>query len=149
MRREFHVRFWEGPGVQSPRATRLIILVSTPPNADGNDGGQAIAEQEKAALATALERELGLQLSAEKTLITPVTSSIRFLGHHIKVRRSAFRKRQHPTAVIPKERTTRLRRAIHAIFGRGTHRHSLENRLKTVNPVLRGWANFYRARMGR
>ena len=26
MRREFHVRFCEGPGVQSPRATRLVIL---------------------------------------------------------------------------------------------------------------------------
>ena len=25
MRREFHVRFWEGPGVRSPRATRLIV----------------------------------------------------------------------------------------------------------------------------
>ncbi len=23
MRREFHVRFWEGPGVRFPRATRL------------------------------------------------------------------------------------------------------------------------------
>jgi hypothetical protein len=26
MRRESHVRFYEGPGVQFPRATRLIIL---------------------------------------------------------------------------------------------------------------------------
>ncbi len=25
MGREFHVRFREGPGVQSPRATRLVI----------------------------------------------------------------------------------------------------------------------------
>jgi RNA-directed DNA polymerase len=25
MRREFHVRFWEGPGVRSPRATRLLV----------------------------------------------------------------------------------------------------------------------------
>jgi hypothetical protein len=24
MRRELHVRFWEGPGVRFPRATRLI-----------------------------------------------------------------------------------------------------------------------------
>ena len=26
MRRESHVRFYEGPGVQFPRATRLIVL---------------------------------------------------------------------------------------------------------------------------
>ena len=26
MRRESHVRFWEGPGVQFPRATRLVII---------------------------------------------------------------------------------------------------------------------------
>jgi RNA-directed DNA polymerase len=50
--------------------------------------------------------------------------------------------------VIPKERTTRLRRAIHAIFGGDTHRYSLENRLRAVNPVLRGWANFYRHAWG-
>jgi len=25
MRREFHVRFWEGPGVRFPRATRLVL----------------------------------------------------------------------------------------------------------------------------
>jgi RNA-directed DNA polymerase len=70
-------------------ADDFIILVSPPDDALGDEHGQQLAEQEKAALAAALERELGLQLSVEKTLITPGTSSIRFLGHHIKVRRSA------------------------------------------------------------
>jgi len=29
MRREFHVRFCEGPGVRSLRATRLVVLCKT------------------------------------------------------------------------------------------------------------------------
>ncbi len=28
MRREFHVRFYEGPGVQFPRATRRVIALA-------------------------------------------------------------------------------------------------------------------------
>jgi len=34
MRREFHVRFCEGPGVQSPRATRLAVLFSSKQDAE-------------------------------------------------------------------------------------------------------------------
>jgi hypothetical protein len=37
-------------------------------------------------LANELERKLGLALSEEKTLVTPVASTMRFLGHHIRVR---------------------------------------------------------------
>jgi len=129
-------------------ADDFIILVNPPARAQGDERARQVADKEKAGLAAALERELGLKLSPEKTLITPVTSSIRFLGHSIKVRRSAYRGRLHSTAVIPKERTTRLRRAIHVIFGSNTRQASLVDRLKVVNPVLRGWANFYRHAWG-
>ena len=58
------------------------------------------------------------------------------------------RRRLVPRLVIPKERTTRLRRTISGIFDRATLNETLESRLKLVNPVLRGWRNFYRHAWG-
>ena len=65
-------------------ADDFIVLVST---ANGNpELCRAAAEQEKSALGEMLLAELGLSLSPEKTLVTPVTSAMRFLGHHLRVR---------------------------------------------------------------
>jgi Caspase domain len=76
-----------------------------------------------------LLENLGLSLSTRKTLITPVTSTMRFLGHHLRVRR-------HPTSgrlllhlLIPKERSQQLRRKVKALFDVSTQhrqkRHSM------------------------
>jgi RNA-directed DNA polymerase len=118
--------------------------------ADGGDpkDGRATAEQEKAALASELETTLGLALSEEKTLVSPVTSTMRFLGHHLRVREHPVSGRLVPQAVIPKERSKRLRLAIKGIFRRSTCCETLESRLRLMNPVLRGWANFYRHAWG-
>jgi hypothetical protein len=56
-------------------ADDFTVLISTPPDEEGNDQGRRIAEEEKAALAEMLKRELGLNLSENKTLITPVTQT--------------------------------------------------------------------------
>ena len=47
---------------------------------------QQVAEREKAVLARHLKATFGLELSPSKTLVTPVTSSMPFLGHIIKAR---------------------------------------------------------------
>jgi hypothetical protein len=99
-------------------------------------------------LARELESTLGLSLSEEKTLVTPVTSTMRFLGHHLRVREHPVSGRLVPQAVIPKERSKRLRIAIKGIFRRTTCSMTLESRLRLMNPVLRGWANFYRHAWG-
>jgi hypothetical protein len=127
-------------------ADDFIVLVAE----DGSPPleSRTTAEQEKAALGNVLERELGLALSEEKTLVTPVTSTMRFLGHHLRVREHPDHGRSVPQAVIPKEQSKRLRQKIKAIFRRGSCGESLENRLRLVNPVLRGWANFYRHAWG-
>ena len=54
MRREFHVRFWEGPGGKFPRATRLAVL------------GRAPAAVMLAAV-EALMKRLKLAMNVEKT----------------------------------------------------------------------------------
>jgi group II intron reverse transcriptase/maturase len=106
------------------------------------------AEHEKASLARELDLALGLALSEEKTLVTSVTSTMRFLGHHLRVRRHPLRRGLVPLAVIPKEQSKRLRRTIKGLFCRSTCRETLESRLRLANPILRGWANFYRHAWG-
>lgn len=73
---------------------------------------------EKASLASELERKLGLTLSEEKTLVTPVTSTMRFLGHHVRVRERSDNGGFVPRAVIPKERP--LRRAQCRLYQRSS-----------------------------
>jgi len=59
MRRELHVRFWEGPGVRFPRATRLVITVS------GHHTKRGWAERAQQRLREQLA-PLGVELNAEK-----------------------------------------------------------------------------------
>ena len=102
---------------QFPRTTRLIVLAAT----DGDPKEiHAVAETEKASLASELEHKLGLILSEEKTLVTPVTSTMRFLGHHIRVREQPDNGGFVPRAAIPKERSKQLRRKIKNLFRRST-----------------------------
>jgi group II intron reverse transcriptase/maturase len=126
-------------------ADDFIVLVASDGAAQSSG---AIAEQEKATLARELKEKLGLALSEEKTLVTPVTSTMRFLGHHLRVRARPKDGRLVPLAVIPKEQSKRLRRTIKGLFRRSCCRETLEDRLRLLNPVLRGWANFYRHAWG-
>jgi RNA-directed DNA polymerase len=111
-------------------------------------GGGLLVEQEKSKLEAVLRDRLGLTLSPEKSLVTPVTSTMRFLGHHLRVRRRPTTRRLVPRLVIPKDRSVRLRQTITGIFDRKTLCESLESRLRLLNPVLRGWGNFYRHAWG-
>ncbi len=127
-------------------ADDFIILVSAPDRDTGSC--RLLAEKEKSALAEMLKTQMGLTLSPEKTLVTPVTNTLRFLGHHLRVRRHPLRRHLTPRMVIPKDRSQRLRRNIKLIFDRSTITGSLEERLQLLNPVLRGWGNFYRHAWG-
>ena len=114
-------------------ADDFIILVSAPPGPEQNQRAQEAAIEEKAALAKHLKEELQLELSETKTLVSPVTKPLRFLGHHVCVRTHPVRQRLVSTAVIPKDRSQRLRERIKAHFGRGTIHCSLEERLSELN----------------
>ena len=127
-------------------ADDFIILVAT--NTADHDRSRELVEQEKSKLEAMLWDRLGLTLSPEKTLVTPVTNTMRFLGHHLRVRRRPTTRRLVPRLVIPKDRSVRLRRTITGIFDRKTLCESLESRLRLLNPVLRGWGNFYRHAWG-
>jgi RNA-directed DNA polymerase len=128
-------------------ADDFIILICAPKGPNQMERARAIAEKEKAALSQLLKESLNLELSETKTLITSVTEPIRFLGYHFRVQR-------HPVwgwvskITIPKERSCRLRESIKIVFKRPTCNQQLERRIKKLNPIIRGWGNFYRHAWG-
>lgn len=127
-------------------ADDFIILVSSA-DGDAEEAGK-IAEQEKSELAEWLSTRMGLTLSPEKTLVTSVTRTMRFLGHHLRVRLHPRKRTLVPRLVILKDRSQRLRRTIKQIFNHRTTSQRLGQQLKRLNPVLRGWGNFYRHAWG-
>jgi len=69
---------------------------------------------------------------------------MRFLGHYVGVRPHKDDGRPAASIVIPKERSQQLRQRIGCVFDRSATHTSLAQRLILLNPLLRGWANFYR-----
>ncbi|WP_437901490.1 group II intron maturase-specific domain-containing protein [Sorangium sp. So ce124] len=67
-----------------------------------------------------------------------------FLGHHVLVRRRPGHGRQVSASLVPKERSQRLREKIKQLFKKRSAGSSLRDLLQRLNPILRGWANFYR-----
>jgi group II intron reverse transcriptase/maturase len=129
-------------------ADDFILLAATPAGPSSNERAETAAHEETTALGMDLKSNLGLELSTEKTLVTPVTAPLRFLGHHVRVRMHPSRKRLVSAAVIPRDRSHRLRERIKDMFRRSSLLSSLEARLGMLNPVLRGWCNFYRHAWG-
>jgi group II intron reverse transcriptase/maturase len=125
-------------------ADDFILLVG----ASSEQGAEEAAHAEKAALAANLREELTLDLSEAKTLVTSVAKPLRFLGHHVRVRRHPRNGKLVSTVVVPRDRGHRLRERIKSLFKRSTTQDSLESRIRLLNPILRGWCYFYRHAWG-
>ena len=80
-----------------------------------------------------LEEELKLKVNTEKTTLTSVHEGIEFLGFVI---------RSKTVGVNPK-RIKRFQDKIRRITKRNSGR-KLENIIRELNPILRGWINYYR-----
>jgi RNA-directed DNA polymerase len=124
-------------------ADDFIILISAPDGADEFARAETAAHEEKAAVADLLHESLHLELSEAKTLVTPVTGPMKFLGHHVRVR-DQYRRGLACAVAIPKEKSHQLRERIKDIFRRSTIHGALSDRLRILNPLLRGWAYYYR-----
>jgi RNA-directed DNA polymerase len=115
-------------------ADDLVILVS---------GTRAQAETEKAAFANYLHQSTGLELSEEKTRISELTEGFEFLGHRVRLKWH----RQFglmPRIEIPRHKRADLRYRVKQVTKRATINRSLSQLLRKLNPILRGWGNFYR-----
>jgi group II intron reverse transcriptase/maturase len=115
-------------------ADDFVILVS---------GTRADAEAEKEKLATHLHEQLGLELSEEKTNVTSVFDGFEFLGQRVRMRWDA-RFGNHVRIEIPKHKSDDLRYTVKKLTKRNRNRFSLEEQLREINPILLGWANYFR-----
>jgi group II intron reverse transcriptase/maturase len=129
-------------------ADDFILLIGAPNGSTQQQRAQESALKEKNEVAMLLKEKLGLELSETKTLVTPVTQPMRFLGHHVRVRAHPRHGALVSTTVIPRDRSKRLRERIKDIFRPQTAKTSLESRLKQLNPLLRGWTSYYRHAWG-
>jgi RNA-directed DNA polymerase len=85
---------------------------------------------------------LGLQLKSEKTAVTHIDEGFVFLGQRI-VRRPKGNKR-HVYTFVSNEALASIRRKVKALTGRSTTNLALSELIAALNPVLRGWANYFR-----
>jgi group II intron reverse transcriptase/maturase len=115
-------------------ADDFVLLVS---------GTQEQAIAEKSALAEFLRETTGLELSPEKTRITAMTDGFDFLGFRFVMqwdRRYGYCARIQ----IPNSTCLDLRHKVTERTGRSSALGTLGEKLQKLNPILRGWANYYR-----
>lgn len=110
-------------------ADDFVVLVS---------GSRRQAEAEKNDLAEHLRKELALELSAEKTRITPITEPFEFLGRRVLLRWNPH-KGYYTSVEIPKAKVADLRYRVKRLTGSSTTRQSLAQLLNRLNHLLRGW----------
>jgi group II intron reverse transcriptase/maturase len=115
-------------------ADDFVILVS---------GSREDAIAEKQALADHLHCTTGLELSPDKTRVTALTDGFGFLGFRVSLRWDR-RFGYSPRVEVPKVKAADLRYKVKQLTGRNTTRSSLAEVLQRLNPILRGWANYYR-----
>jgi Group II intron, maturase-specific domain len=105
-------------------------------------GTRAQAEALKEQIATLLATELKLTLSRAKTLVTHINDGFDFLGFRIQ-RKARGGKGQIYTFPSPKAFAA-VKRAVKALTRRSTTSLPLRGLLAQLNPILRGWTNYFR-----
>ena len=140
MRREFHVRFYEGPGVQSPRATRRNVYVRS-----RRAGERVMARLSKQ------YAKLRLEINTEKSAVAPAFER-QFLGISFwldssgKVRRKVAAKAMQALKAKVKELTRRnggrsMCQVIEALasYLRGWHAYFRQAETPGIFDALDGW----------
>ena len=142
MRRELHVRFCEGGGVQFPSATRRVITCGT------------VAEARAAVdAARRILKQLGVELHPQKTRIVHVRYGFEFLGYKIKrgerklyLPHSRIRSGARAGALYAHPREKSIRRFMDQVRQRTKRRVPLSTQelIGELNPLLRGWGEYYK-----
>jgi RNA-directed DNA polymerase len=141
MRGDVHVRFGRRLGETDRSKDRQrapsrphVVLVR---------GTEAQAHQLKKQTAEFMREHMRLTLSPEKTAITHVDDGFDLLGFRVK--RAPWRGKKRVAYTFPSQRA--LREAMHRIktlTNRSTVNLTLDQLIHVLNPILRGWANYYR-----
>jgi len=98
---------------------------------------EQLLEQQVKPAVTAFLQKRGLELSEQKTVLTHIQTGFDFLGH-------TLRKYGEKLLITPAKRKVqilreKISRLIHSALGL-----TPEALLRQLNPLLRGWANYYR-----
>ena len=104
------------------------------------------AERALASARAVLEGELGLRVHPDKTRIVYVAQGFEFLGYKIKQgeRRLRYRQAGPDLYAYPRDRTIeRFKKRVRQITNRRNPK-KLGGLLDELNPVIRGWGNYYR-----
>ncbi len=103
------------------------------------------AERALASARAVLEGELGLRVHPDKTRIVHVVQGFEFLGYKIKRGRGMKYKAGGPDLyAYPRDRSIeRFKTRVRQITNRRNPK-TLEGLLDELNPVIRGWGNYYR-----
>ena len=105
-------------------------------------GTRAHAEAARLEVAEVL-RPMGLRLSEEKTAITHIDEGFDFLGFHIRRKRKRGTLKHCIYTYPSKTAVTTIKAKVRTLTRGGTNQ-ALKVLLRRVNPVLRGWANYFR-----
>ena len=139
---DVHVRFCERPRGRFPRATHLVIICAT----------AKACEQAEARVRQVMAR-LGLELHLEKTRRVNLydgREGFDFLGCHLHKRMSGTiweqqRKRLYFLNRWPSERSMkRIREQVRKKTSRGRSHADIREVIADLNPLLRGWAQYFR-----
>ena len=107
-------------------------------------GTEAQAHAIKEQTAEFMAEQMRLTLSPEKTHVTHVDDGFDLLGFRIK-RRPWRAAGKHVAYTFPSERALReIMHRIKTLTKRNTTYLSLDDLIHALNPILRGWANYYR-----
>ena len=99
--------------------------------------GQALEIKEH--IKTFLKQKVGLELSTDKTRITHILDGFDFLGFNI--RKYPDQKREKLAITPSKENVNRLK---YRIKQETKTRNTAKVLTKSLNPIIRGWANYYK-----
>lgn len=102
------------------------------------DHAEALLEEAPAVLAP-----MGLRLSDEKTRISHIDEGFDFLGWRIQRHRKRGTHKRYVYVYPSKKSLENIKAKIRALTARDTN-PSLEVLLHRLNPVLRGWCNYFR-----
>jgi RNA-directed DNA polymerase len=87
---------------------------------------------------------MGLRLSEEKTRVSHIDEGFDFLGWHIQRRNRRGRSGKQAVYTYPaKKALASIVGKVRSLTRRGSHR-TLADLLRRLNPVLRGWCNYFR-----
>lgn len=106
---------------------------------------QAEAERALASARAVLEGELGLRLNPEKTRLVHVTRGFVFLGYKVGRGKGLRHKAGGPSLyAVPTDRSIeRFKDKVRTATNRRNPK-DLEGVLDELNPIIRGWGNYYR-----